>query len=346
MDKKRKILLIPVAVFVLAIVYIVLFRGCSFSRDNTAQQRHSAEMIKSEIRGGVPENIVYMLYDGINSLNVYLGENGVSVLARVGHDYDIPVVADVLCPVVLEAVKTSDSSIDSITVSYYDENSNGIITDSMVDWRTHDGETGLFTVVASKTFQPNTSIGDLREYYSESAITPEPLQTSEPSVSEEELRPFQGEWKSVNSDWHLIICGETINAMYYKDYGDVVENENYKKYTFGRDSDGNLAALEYSKPKYLYSLNDGGQIVSTSVSTPGITNTYEKVSDTTVLPKIAAAKVKPAIGMSESEVYNSTWGSPKKRNKTTTARGTREQWVYDDGYIYLENGYVTAIQEK
>lgn len=55
----------------------------------------------------------------------------------------------------------------------------------------------------------------------------------------------------------------------------------------------------------------------------------------------------PMIGMSDEEVLDSTWGSPKKKNKTTTAYGTWEQWVYDNSrYIYLDNGIVTAIQES
>ena len=58
------------------------------------------------------------------------------------------------------------------------------------------------------------------------------------------------------------------------------------------------------------------------------------------------AKLEPAIGMSAEEVENSTWGKPTKKNKTTTAYGIHEQWVYSSGrYIYLDDGIVTAIQE-
>lgn len=54
----------------------------------------------------------------------------------------------------------------------------------------------------------------------------------------------------------------------------------------------------------------------------------------------------PEIGMSETDVRMSSWGTPKETNKTETKFGTSEQWVYDDGkYIYFENGIVTAIQE-
>jgi len=57
-------------------------------------------------------------------------------------------------------------------------------------------------------------------------------------------------------------------------------------------------------------------------------------------------KQAPYIGMTASQVEDSTWGKPNDINKTTTQFGVNEQWVYsNDKYIYLEDGVVTAIQE-
>ena len=57
-------------------------------------------------------------------------------------------------------------------------------------------------------------------------------------------------------------------------------------------------------------------------------------------------KPEPSIGMTSSEVRSSSWGSPNDINKTTTAYGVNEQWVYGGGrYIYFEDGIVSAIQE-
>lgn len=54
----------------------------------------------------------------------------------------------------------------------------------------------------------------------------------------------------------------------------------------------------------------------------------------------------PKIGMTAQQVRNSQWGSPKKINKTTTAFGVSEQWVYDNNrYVYLDDGIVTGIQQ-
>ncbi|NMM64361.1 zinc-ribbon domain-containing protein [Clostridium sp. P21] len=68
-----------------------------------------------------------------------------------------------------------------------------------------------------------------------------------------------------------------------------------------------------------------------------------KYSNTTVN---TSNKKEPRIGMTADEVRKSTWGNPSHVNKTTTASGTSEQWVYSNNkYIYLENGVVTSIQE-
>jgi hypothetical protein len=59
------------------------------------------------------------------------------------------------------------------------------------------------------------------------------------------------------------------------------------------------------------------------------------------------------IGMTPKQVINdTTWGAPTRVNRTTTASGVREQWVYDHcgynrcygGYLYFTNGVLTAIQ--
>jgi hypothetical protein len=52
------------------------------------------------------------------------------------------------------------------------------------------------------------------------------------------------------------------------------------------------------------------------------------------------------IGSTQNAVATTGWGYPRDINKTTTASGVREQWVYGDGkYLYFENGILTAIQE-
>lgn len=55
----------------------------------------------------------------------------------------------------------------------------------------------------------------------------------------------------------------------------------------------------------------------------------------------------PRIGMTKEQVVKRTnWGTPNDINRTITAGGTREQWVYGIGrYLYFSNGILTAIQD-
>lgn len=54
------------------------------------------------------------------------------------------------------------------------------------------------------------------------------------------------------------------------------------------------------------------------------------------------------IGM-PAELARAIRGEPSRINRTRTARGTREQWVYGDvgrrDYVYVDNGTVSAIQD-
>ena len=57
--------------------------------------------------------------------------------------------------------------------------------------------------------------------------------------------------------------------------------------------------------------------------------------------KIIAKKV--SIGWPK-ELCKFSWGEPNKINKTKSSYGNHEQWVYSSGYLYFENGKLTAIQ--
>ena len=52
-----------------------------------------------------------------------------------------------------------------------------------------------------------------------------------------------------------------------------------------------------------------------------------------------------SVGMSKEDVLASSWGRPEKVNTTTTAHGTREQWVYGGhNYLYFTGNLLTTIQ--
>lgn len=62
---------------------------------------------------------------------------------------------------------------------------------------------------------------------------------------------------------------------------------------------------------------------------------------------VAEAKRKQGVrvGMSKDDVLASSWGRPETVNRTTTAQGTREQWVYGGrNYLYFEGDRLVSIQ--
>ncbi|WP_141491573.1 hypothetical protein [Longimonas halophila] len=71
-----------------------------------------------------------------------------------------------------------------------------------------------------------------------------------------------------------------------------------------------------------------------------------RFNDTTLA--ISACRGSVAIGMRKAMVREA-WGSPQDVNRTRTASGTREQWVYGSirnrRYVYFDDGVVTGIQD-
>ena len=56
----------------------------------------------------------------------------------------------------------------------------------------------------------------------------------------------------------------------------------------------------------------------------------------------------PQIGMTPEQVIHDTYlGQPDTVNRTVTAAGAREQWVYGAGqYLYFEGGRLVAMQTR
>jgi hypothetical protein len=69
-----------------------------------------------------------------------------------------------------------------------------------------------------------------------------------------------------------------------------------------------------------------------------------------IAAKVAASQAQAAkkrgvlIGMTKAQVIGSSWGKPRDINRTITARGTQEQWVYGGGYLYFQDDILTTIQ--
>lgn len=67
-----------------------------------------------------------------------------------------------------------------------------------------------------------------------------------------------------------------------------------------------------------------------------------------LLAKSAKARKKAEgvrVGDSMQDAIDSSWGKPERINRTQSAYGTREQWVYGNGnYLYFRDGVLESIQ--
>lgn len=300
------------------------------------------QSIEKEIQEGITSDEAQLLYNGAGSVTALASGGSVSVTARVGQSQYIPAVIETLCPAAVNAISAHEMEIAYISVQYYLEADSSMDASTLVSWQSPNGESGTFIDAASGTTKVNVSAADLYEYYSDFYAPEE--EAEEEAWYGDMLNAFQGEWRDGDSNWHLIIHGDTVDSLYYEAYGDSVDEDNHSTYKFILDENGALVVTKSNSPTWVYSINEDGQLLITGIKF-GNTSLYDKVSDNTELPEIYKRSA-PKIGMTQSQVIASTWGSPKKRNKTQTAYTEREQWVYDNGYIYFDDGIVTSIQKK
>lgn len=286
---------------------------------------------KQEPPEGAGDSIKVYIYDNVSyelsDLRVVEEDTGgYYISAAIGQGYDIsefPAFAEELVQIVSDAEKDFSFSADNINPSIYTGE------DEWIGWSSDQGN--LYN----------------QDGYISEGVTLDELGSEMERISEPEidfgdtLDAFQGEWKDENG--RLVISGDTLNFVYESTIG----SKNFcdvNTFFFGHDEEGNLVVMnQHSQPRYTISLGEDGTLTIENMIGDEDTRSYEKISDNTEVPE---EKVEPAIGMTEAEVYASTWGKPQKVNTTETAAGKREQWVYDGGYIYLDNGIVTAIQER
>lgn len=173
---------------------------------------------------------------------------------------------------------------------------------------------------------------------------PEYKDSKELINSIETAHELDGEWYGDKYRW--IINGKYCYNVYSNDLYKYTYDQYYCKY------ENNVLYIFYNesqmddleKAVFKMKQENGKLICSTNYSSK-IQATLSKISNNTKL-KDKVKILEPSIGMTKTEVENSTWGKPTKINKTTTSYGVREQWCYSNyKYIYFENGVVTSIQE-
>ena len=141
---------------------------------------------------------------------------------------------------------------------------------------------------------------------------------------------YSGESGIVIDGWDIHMYSFTINYEY------TYQLDGTNKLVLSNTTDGEIVSniILNNDNTLIYKYVDSGDEFK-----------YIYNSDSTKFP-VYEPKSPPKIGMTKTEAENSTWGKPTKINKTTTAYGTHEQWVYSENrYLYFDNGYLTSIQE-
>lgn len=83
--------------------------------------------------------------------------------------------------------------------------------------------------------------------------------------------------------------------------------------------------------------------ISTAADKRRVTDANQRMAS----ERVERKKKGVSVGMSVQEVLQSSWGRPETVNRTTSARGTREQWVYPGfQFLYFEDGVLTTIQNR
>lgn len=157
---------------------------------------------------------------------------------------------------------------------------------------------------------------------------------------------YQYHDKNTNPDT-VINDYEYIHLSYLDLENDDIVTDMHTFYIFGTDLNGEIVLVnKFMQPRNIIQIVKEGHIREIDrhnkdyIEDYYLINGYSKKIDESIV------KVQPKIGMTETEILNSTWGSPKKVNTTTSKYSINEQWVYDRGYIYFDNGVVTDIQTK
>lgn len=173
------------------------------------------------------------------------------------------------------------------------------------------------------------------------------IDANKKEVPPDTLSSLQGEWECASYKWDSIIFdGLTVSFVSWYDSAKTRVSEATTTF-LSLDNEATLVLLDdHLRTDYAIEFLDVENIKIKDLHTNDY-DEYKRISDNTVFPE---PMKEPYIGMSKSELENSTWGRPKKINTTTTAVGTTEQWVYDrpfnsKAYVYLTYGIVTAIQK-
>ena len=143
----------------------------------------------------------------------------------------------------------------------------------------------------------------------------------------------------VKQDIKLVVPSEIQQAQ---------EFENNKDYASAVSSIFNALSVDATNKQLLdlqtkYTTEEGKAVTDEQAADDNAQTQAQATADANA--KAIASTKDVTIGMTAQECMDSLWGRPVSVNKTTTASGESEQWVYGSNrYLYFDNGILTSIQ--
>lgn len=352
--------------FSLAVIFVLALVGCSNVKTNS-------EKVTENVKTSISSNTTYELSD----LRVVSEDEGKSavVIATLKKTGDI----NLFIPFTEEIIKISDIAAkeNGLTIQYVNTIIN-LTEDEFLGWTTEgalytkDGDIskevtleklqsillekyiykGLYLDPNTLTSEEKNYIDAIQAYNTGNFANAKVLFEMQPDYKDSSLilkklsaiLPLQGAWQNDKTSYKVIINGWEYSSIHYS----VINKEDVSDiYTFTIEVNDDLTIVKnnlYSQARGVLELNADGKLVERDTPDAEDMEIFTFISSSTILPEITK---EPTIGMTESEVIISSWGVPSKKNRTTTAAGTTQQWVYKNGYIYFDkDGLVTSIQNK
>lgn len=164
---------------------------------------------------------------------------------------------------------------------------------------------------------------------------------------------YEGDWKSGHFEGHGVSTwntGDKYSGEYKDDYANgygefsFSNGNKYIGYIRNDDADGQGELFYYDgnvQRHFLGEFKDYNNAVGYVRYTDGSTRNASILNGEIHFTEDS----EPKIGMTTAEAYSSTWGAPKKTNKTTNTYGVTELWIYDRGTITFSDGVITSISE-
>lgn len=149
------------------LVLILLLSGCGQSSSQKAEAANEyqvAQDFKNSLIENYPSEENGLLWSTDDFIvNVNSDECTVAITIRAGADEYIPDLAEVIIPLVRQALDDYSLKLDRLTINSYDSDSSD---GTLVDWHTYDLEEGYFTSEKDGNYiAPQATIDDVRNFF-------------------------------------------------------------------------------------------------------------------------------------------------------------------------------------